>query len=183
MNPIHFAYDNRIIWRTIIISALLVAGAVSVVLIEKDPSFPQWLYYVVVLAIPIYAFKLIRAVLKIVQPAPAITISDSGIRDASWGRTTVPWQAILRIKETRVSRKLGGVIFFLDAEKMDWMPGPIQLKLANWIRGVRAGQPGEQIVLMLTPSAALQVSFDELINAIKRQASIAGVPFEGESTI
>jgi hypothetical protein len=76
-------------------------------------------------------------------------------------------------------KRRGAVIFFLDAEKMDWMPGAIQLRMANWIRGVRAGQSEKQIVLMLTPSIALRVSFDELINAIERYASVAGIPFEG----
>ena len=181
METINFAYANRIIWRAIIISALVLVIAVSVVLFTDEPTFPQWLYYLVVLAVPIYAYKLIRETLKIVIPSPAITISVDGIRDAFWGRAPVPWQAILKIKESRVSRKLGGVIFFVDAEKMDWIPGPIQLRVANWIKGVRAGQSGKQIVLMLTPSVALQVTFDELINALERYASIAGIPFESDA--
>ena len=78
---------------------------------------------------------MIRETLKIVNPSSAITISDDGIRDAYWGRAPVPWRAIMKIKESRVSRKLGGVIFFLDAEKMDWMPGPIQMRMANWVKG------------------------------------------------
>ena len=174
----HFAYDKRLVWRAIAVSAVVLVLAASVVLLMRDPTLPQWLYYLVVLALPYYTYKLMRETLKIVRPSPAVTVSDKGIIDLSWGHDLIPWRAVVKIQVTRVWRKSGGVFFFLDAGEVESMPGPIHMRVSNWLRGVRAGQAGQQIVLMMTPSVALKSNFDDVLDALERHATPAGVPIE-----
>jgi hypothetical protein len=173
-----FAYDDRLVWRATIVGAATLVVALGVILFSKGSTLPHWLLSLVTLAALLGAMKIIRGVHKLASRTPAISISNNGIHDAAWGRARIPWEAVQKFKETRVSKKLGGVVVYLDAEKMTWIPGPLHLRIANWVSGGRAGQSGKQIVLLMTPPAALKVGFDDLVDAVDRAASAVGKPFE-----
>jgi hypothetical protein len=173
MKPTFFAYKKSLIKRRIWVSGFFIF-ATGACLILGDTSY---IYFtaIFILGLAYYSYKLVGDVILLFQTAPAITISDEGVRDAHLGNILIPWASISQIKTTTPGKSHGKrwgsmVILFAEASGLKTSPGPLAVRFANWVRGAKPGADDELIVLPMTVTIALEATLDDLLEAIHSHA-------------
>ena len=178
METTEFHFDRRAIKRRMAISGgFTVLGLAAVPLFIAPPIY--WLIAVCLLLAALNGYRLVCDVILLWKGAPAITISDDGIRDASLGNTLVPWAAIQKITVARAKKKFGGSLFLIaDRAQVPGNPGLPAVRAANLVIGVLRRPESKQMVLLLTPSVILDASTEAVLEAIEAREAAAGIPVE-----
>ena len=173
MKPTLFAYKKSLIKRRIRISVFLIFATGAC--LGLGNSSHKYFAAIFILGVAYYSYKLLRDVILLFQSAPAITISDDGVRDAHLGNILIPWASISEIKTTTPYNSYGKrwgsmVILFAKASQLKTSPGPFAVRFANWVRGAKPGVDNELIVLPMTVTRALEATLDNLLEAIRTHA-------------
>jgi len=175
MPPTEFAFKKSLIKRRIWISGVLVAVAAAYFALA-GLTFQHWMDALVLLALGLYSYRLVRDLVRLSRPTPAVIITDEGLKDPGLNSVLIPWGAI---KEIRVSApgKLAGQLFLIaDAAELQADPGTFAIRMANWIRGARAGRKGPDMALAMTPVVALDARLDDILRDIRSRAPAASIP-------
>lgn len=175
MKPTRFAYKKNLVKRRIWVSSVFIV-ACTAVLGLGDPSL-NYFAGILIFGVAYYSYKLLRDVFLLFQSAPAITISDDGVRDEHLGNVLIPWASISEIKTTTPCKSYGKrwgsmVILFTKASQLTTSPGPLAVRFSNWLRGAKPGMDNELIVLPMTVTIALEATLDDLLEAIRSHAPV-----------
>jgi len=155
------------------VNAVLVALGLVYFVIARPLQW-HWVDMAMLAGLCFYGARFLYDLVRIVRPLPAVTISDDGLRDPALGNVLIPWSAIKEIRISRV-RGLGQLFLIADAERLSASPGSVAIKLANWVRGARAGRKGPDMALPMTPSAALEAPFETVLQEVRTRSSPASV--------
>jgi hypothetical protein len=175
MGPTQFQYRALIIKRKLGINtglcALGIAYAAAYGLTYSVPDF------VVLTVIGVALYRIYDTLTILVTGAPAIVISDDGVRDALLGDMLIPWTAISEIKTIAPANGFAiGLLLMVDAAQLRSIPGPISGRIVNFLSGARPGRVNRRMALLMTPAAALDTTLSELIDQIRARASAARIP-------
>ncbi len=175
MEPTYFRFKISVIRRKVWINVVILAvAALTFVMAGPSPSvFHVLSAYILV----VYLYRLIQALAILRRGSPAVTITDDGVRDFRFGDAVVPWSEVKEIKTVAAPMRMGGsVVLMVDTARLKSIPGTVTSRIANYIAGVRAGQPRKPAAVMLMPTAALDASLDEVIDAIRSRTAAAAIP-------
>ena len=173
MPPAVFPYRVSVIRRSLIKNAVFVAIG-SVYFAVASPLQWHWVDVAMLAGICFYSARLAYDIVRMTRPLPILIIDDHGVRDPALGNMLVPWQAI---KEIRIGRFRGlGQLFLIAAsEHLTANPGGIVLRLANWIKGARAGRKSADMALPMSPSVALDATLDDIVAAIQARPQASAI--------
>ncbi len=175
MKPSRFYLKKSLIKRRILISSIFIVACTA----SLGLGVPSLNYFtgILIVGAVYYAYKLAGGVILLFRNAPAITISDDGVRDSHFGDTLIPWTAITEIKATTPSKVFGRnfgsmVILIAEASDLKTSPGPLAVRFANWVRGARPGVENKQLALPMTVTIALEATLDDLLEAIRAHTPV-----------
>lgn len=173
MPPTEYPYRAHIVRRRVWASAFVVAMG-ALYLAAARPIQWTWVDIAMLAIVSLYAVRLAYNLVGLIQPPPQVIISDEGLRDPAIGSALIPWPAIKEIKVSR-SRGLWQLFLVADSERLSFDPGGLAIRIANLVRGARAGRKGPDIALAMTPSAALDASVDDVLQDIRSRPSASSI--------
>jgi len=175
MPPTEFTFKRSLIKRRIWISGAIVAVATAYFALA-GLSFQHWTDALVMLALGLYSYRLVRDLVRLGRPTPAVIISDEGLKDPGLGSVLIPWAAIKQIRVSAPGKLAGQLFLIADPARFQADPGTFPIRAANWIRGARAGRKGRDMVLAMTPVVALEARLDDILGDIRSRAPTAAIP-------
>lgn len=175
MPPTEFAFKKSIIKRRIWISGAIVAVATAYFALA-GLAFQHWMDALVLIAMGLYSYRLVRDLVRLGRPMSTVIISDEGLRDPGLGSVLIPWAAIKEIRASAPGRLAGQLFLIAESAGFQADPGTFPIRVANWIRGARAGRKGRDLVLAMTPVVALDARLDDILKDIRSRAPTAAIP-------
>jgi hypothetical protein len=180
MPPTEYPYRAHILRRRVWASAFVV-GMGALYFLAARPIQWRWFDITMLAIVGLYAVRLAYSLVGLRQPPPKVIISGEGLRDPALGSALIPWSAIKEIKVSR-SRGLWQLFLVADSQRLSFDPGGLSLRIANRIRGARAGRRGPDIALAMTPSAALDAALDDVLQDIRSRPSAASIAIDESGT-
>jgi len=180
MPPTEYPYRAHILRRRVWASSFVVAMG-GLYFAAGRPIQWTWLDIAMLAIVSLYAVRLAYNLVGLTQPPPKVIISDEGLRDPALGGGLISWSAIKEIKISR-SRGLWQLFLVAGSERLSFDPGGPALRIANRLRGARAGRKGPDVALAMTPSAALDAVLDDLLQDIRSRPSAASIAITESSS-
>lgn len=177
MDKIEFHFDRRAIKRRMAISVTIMVLALAAIPLFASQSI-YWMIAVTLFLAGTQGYSAVRDVHLLWSGKPAITIDDEGIRDAFSVNALVPWSALQKIVPTRMN-KFGAAIFLIaERSQISGNSGMFAMRAANLVIKALRRPESKQVGFVLTPSAILDASAEDVFEAIVACEQAAGIPVE-----
>ena len=171
MNSKKFYYRKSYLIRSVALTAALFALALF--LVFSNPDYDPRIAILFLVIIALYSIKSARFLWELFNPQPVIEIGPGGILDRrSIGKLPLPWSAVATI--ILISRPRGVAIIANDEPRRTGAE-TLTSRFSNFLR--RKFNRGGAAFL-LTPALALDVEYDDLVQALKAHATAPHIRFQ-----
>ncbi len=171
MSSNKFYYRKSYLIRSVALTAALFALALYMVF--SNPDYDRRIAILFVIVIAIYSIKSVKFLRELANPRPVIEIGPEGIYDRrAIGSLPLAWSAIATII---LIKRPAGVAIVTNDEKRQTSAETLISRMSNFLR--RKFNRGGAAFL-LTPPLALEVEFDQVVQALKTHATAPHIKFQ-----